>query len=127
MLAPLLWCAGLSPGAARVRAGEALAEVGLAGFGARKVQHLSGGQRQRVALARALAPLPSLVLADEPTAQLDRETGDAITAQLVDWVATHGATMLVVSHEHDVRDWAASARHVLRDGKLAESAVPADS
>ncbi|MCB2155377.1 ABC transporter ATP-binding protein [bacterium] len=123
VLTPLLWRGGNTPAEARNVAKAMLESVGLASLGQRKVEHLSGGQRQRVALARALAPEPRLVLADEPTAQLDKETGDAITALLVEWVAAHGATMLVVSHEHDVRDWAATARFVLREGQMAESTV----
>ncbi len=116
--APLLWTRKCSPKDALARASEALEAAGLAGFEKRGVDRLSGGQRQRVAIARALASEPQLVLADEPTAQLDRETAAGIVGLLKDYVRRTAAIMLVVSHENQAGDWNASMTLSLRDGKL---------
>ena len=81
---------------ARVQA--MLAEVGLAGLGHRLPQQLSGGQLQRVAIARALIHRPMLLLADEPTGNLDPRTADKVMDALVSQTRAHGASMVLVTH-----------------------------
>jgi len=84
---------------------EWLDAVGLAGRAAHRAAELSGGEQQRVALARALAKAPALLLADEPTAQLDTETGRAITA-LIRAAAGRGTAVLLATHDESVLDLA---------------------
>jgi putative ABC transport system ATP-binding protein len=84
--------------AARVQA--MLAAVGLQGLGARLPQQLSGGQLQRVAIARALVHRPALLLADEPTGNLDPSTALRVLDTLVDQTRQHGAALVLVSHSH---------------------------
>lgn len=97
------------PDPARVQA--ALDAVGLSGLGARLPQQLSGGQLQRVAIARALIHRPALILADEPTGNLDPETADKIMTALVDQTRAHGAACVMVTHS---RSAAQRADRVLR-------------
>jgi putative ABC transport system ATP-binding protein len=99
-----------------VRAREALAAVDLTDRMAHRPNQLSGGQRQRVAIARALINHPSILLADEPTGNLDTKTGLEILS-LFDKLHQSGNTIITVTHESDV---AARARRVihLRDGKI---------
>ena len=100
----------------RERAKEMLSMVGLADRTHHRPNELSGGQRQRVAIARALVNNPSLVLADEPTGNLDSRTGLEILA-LMDEIHAKGNTVILVTHEEDV---AARAHRIirLRDGKI---------
>ena len=99
-----------SPGARRaIRNGAAamLDHLGLGGHRARSVANFSGGERQRVAVARALATDPPILLADEPTASLDRENADRLIADLAALAAEKGTTLVVVSHDpalHAVMD-----------------------
>lgn len=100
------------------RARRALAEVGLAGLEERLVRQLSGGQRQRVGIARALVQEPSLILGDEPTANLDVRTAEEVLSLLVRLAEEHGATLVLSLH--DVR---AARRHCTRIVGLRDGAV----
>ncbi|TYK49585.1 ABC transporter ATP-binding protein [Actinomadura decatromicini] len=101
-----------------------LALVGLADHALQRPYELSGGQRQRVAIARALANRPRLLLADEPTGQLDSETAAAIMPLLRAVVAGEGVTIIVATHDNTLL---AQADRVLdlQDGKITETPVPA--
>ena len=108
--------------AARRRARELLEHVGLADRAATFPDRLSGGEQQRIALARALVHEPALILADEPTGNLDPATGEKMLDLLDRLVRDAGRTLLVVTHS---RELAAHADRVLRivDGRLEEGAV----
>jgi putative ABC transport system ATP-binding protein len=82
------------------RAGEMLAAVGLAGRGTDFPRQLSGGEMQRVAIARALAHRPALVLADEPTGNLDPDTADSVLELLRKEIKANGASAIMVTHSH---------------------------
>ena len=101
------------------RSREALAAVGLAGREAALSNELSGGQQQRVAIARALVNRPEIVLADEPTGNLDSRTGREIMELLVRLRRDLGLTIIMVTHDRDIADHA--ERHVVfRDGEIVE-------
>ncbi|HQT60022.1 MULTISPECIES: ABC transporter permease [unclassified Acidiphilium] len=116
---PLVYAAaGPVDGAARrARARTALGRLGLAGREANTPAQLSGGQQQRVAIARALINAPQLLLADEPTGNLDTRTSHEIMATLAALNSEQGVTILVVTHEQDIARY---ARRVLtmRDGRI---------
>ncbi|MCP3956710.1 MAG: ATP-binding cassette domain-containing protein [bacterium] len=111
---------GLTPGERQRRAAETLAAVGLADFRDRLPRNLSGGQRQRVAIARALAPRPRLVLADEPTASLDRTSGREVIEIVRGLARSEGVTVLLVTHDDRILDVADRILH-LEDGRLSDS------
>ncbi|WP_262402810.1 ABC transporter ATP-binding protein [Actinomadura sp. CNU-125] len=98
--------------------------VGLADHAAQRPHELSGGQRQRVAVARALANRPRLLLADEPTGQLDSETAAALMPLLRAIVASEGVTVIVATHDRTLLGQADRVLH-LEDGAITE--LPADA
>ena len=103
----------------RRRVMKTLADVGLQGMEHRRPNELSGGQQQRVAVARAIAGQPALVLADEPTANLDSKTGHELIALMRHLNEEHGVTFVFATHDEKVLD---AARRVVRlvDGQIAE-------
>jgi len=113
-LAPV---AGKDPGL-RVRALALLDEVGLLDRADHLPAHLSGGEQQRVAIARALSVEPRVILADEPTGNLDTKTGADAIDVLAGLAAEHGATVVVATHDAELAQ-RAPRRLAVRDGKLA--------
>jgi putative ABC transport system ATP-binding protein len=107
--------------ALRARAAEALARVGLADRAHAPPARLSGGERQRVAIARALFTGPAVLLADEPTGNLDAATGEDVIARFAA-LAREGLTVVVVTHEERVSRAATRVLH-LRDGRLGNGRV----
>jgi putative ABC transport system ATP-binding protein len=104
---------------ARARALAALGEVGLENRSGHSPDRLSGGEQQRVSIARALVGRPKLVLADEPTGNLDTETGDAVLELLSALPREHGAATIIVTHDARVAGFADRVL-MMRDGKLTE-------
>ena len=120
---PMLY-AGISSRERKERATEALARVGLGERARHKPGELSGGQRQRVAIARALVNNPSILLADEPTGNLDSATSEEIMS-LFKKLHENGQTIILVTHEPDI---AAHAHRqiILKDGKVARDVMSAE-
>lgn len=121
---PLVY-SGVSKDERRRRAEEALARVQLSDRMTHRPNELSGGQRQRVAIARAIVTAPSIILADEPTGNLDTKTGHDIMALFRDlWSA--GNTVILVTHEEEI---ARHARRIirLRDGRIESDTVNPDA
>ena len=112
--------AGVAKGERRRRSLELLEYVGLAQRADHRPSQLSGGEMQRVAIARAIANRPRLLLADEPTGELDRATGEQV-ASLLDRVNADGTALVIVTHDPEL---AGRARRVLtmRDGRIEEEA-----
>jgi ABC-type lipoprotein export system ATPase subunit len=104
------------------RAEEALALVGLERWAAHRPAEMSGGQQQRVAIARALVTRPPLLLADEPTGELDSTTGRNLLTLLREIVRSEGVTLVMASHDPTVREFADEI-YELRDGQIAGNAV----
>jgi putative ABC transport system ATP-binding protein len=108
--------AGASKSERRQRTAELLDYVGLAHRARHRPSQLSGGEAQRVAIARALANRPRLLLADEPTGELDRANGEHI-AELLDRVHADGTTVVVVTHDAALGE-RARRRLIMRDGEI---------
>nr|WP_031326532.1 ATP-binding cassette domain-containing protein [Rhodobacter capsulatus] len=113
-----------APAAARAeiaaRAEAALARLGLSPAGRRAAASYSGGERQRIAVARALAGDPAVLLADEPTASLDRANADRLSADLIALARQRGQTLIVASHDPALMALAGQVID-LRDGEIAEA------
>jgi putative ABC transport system ATP-binding protein len=117
---PLIY-AGVPAEERAERAKAALTSVGMAERMMHKPNELSGGQRQRVAIARALVNRPSIILADEPTGNLDSQTGNEIMA-LFDRLQAQGNTIVLVTHEHDIAEYAHRVVHI-KDGVVERDVV----
>lgn len=108
---------GLPPSERRLRVCALLDEVGIKDLAHRRSEELSGGQRQRVAIARALVTHPKIVLADEPTANLDSETGQKVMEIMRQLNKEHHVAFIVVTHDPIVTQYAKRTRQ-MRDGHL---------
>jgi len=118
----VMWVQGVEHEKRQERVSKLLAEVGLEGMEDRLPSELSGGQQQRVAIARAIAANPAVVLADEPTANVDSETADTLLDIMEKLNREHGVTFLFSTHDPKVMD---RARRLVRlvDGKVAKDEV----
>jgi len=105
----------------RTRAGELLERVGLAGRTEHRPLELSGGEQQRVAIARALANRPRVLLADEPTGNLDSTRARELLALLREMVDREGLTVLLVTHDHDLAGSFGDRIIMMKDGKVVSS------
>lgn len=118
VMLPLL-IQGWSAAAARPRAAQWLERVGLSGFAMQRPDRLSGGQRQRVAIARALVTHPKLVVADEPTANLDTANSDLVLDLLCEMSRSEQVTCVFATHDQRLMERA--RRHIqLRDGRIID-------
>jgi putative ABC transport system ATP-binding protein len=110
---------GVSPAERRANSTEILAEVGLAGLEDRRPSEMSGGQQQRVAVARAIVSRPALVLADEPTANLDSKTSDELMELFVELNSNHNTTFVIATHDRRVMAYAKRLIKML-DGRIVD-------
>ena len=108
------------------RVNDLLARVGIGEYGAHRPNELSGGQRQRVAIARALVTRPAIVLADEPTANLDSVTGQTIIDTMKELSRTDGTTFIFSTHDHRVMRHAGAIIR-LADGRFVDRVTPAEA
>ena len=110
---------GVAAAERRERSLAILEEVGLAGLGDRRPAQMSGGQQQRVAVARAIVSRPALVLADEPTANLDSHTSDQLMELFVELNTRHETTFVIATHDQRVMEY---ARRLIRmlDGRIVD-------
>ncbi|HKK06464.1 MAG TPA: ABC transporter ATP-binding protein [Gammaproteobacteria bacterium] len=113
-----LMLAGIEPEERRARVAKALEGLGLSDRAAHRPEQLSGGQRQRVAIARATVIEPALILADEPTGNLDRASGHDVI-HILEALNANGITLIVVTHDPELGGRARRRLHML-DGRLAE-------
>ncbi len=120
VMMPMLLERGRPDGAMRTRADELLAGVGLTPWRNNLASNMSGGQQQRVAVARALAMKPALLLADEPTGNLDTQSAQGVFDLMREVNRAHGTTILIVTHNHAL---AAQCGRILRivDGRISNS------
>jgi len=109
--------AGISPEKREKRAMELLSSLGLAKRAGHRPAELSGGERQRIAIARALANDPDIIVADEPTGNLDSSTGKKIMDILVDLHKNHKKTIIVVTHDPNIADYTEKTIHI-KDGNI---------
>jgi putative ABC transport system ATP-binding protein len=110
---------GVAAAARAERSAAILAEVGLGGLENRRPAEMSGGQQQRVAVARAIVSRPALVLADEPTANLDSKTSDSLMELFVELNQNHGTTFVIATHDQRVMAYAKRLISML-DGKIVD-------
>lgn len=110
---------GIAPAERRQRVKEMLAMVGLEGLGDRRPAQLSGGQQQRVAVARAMASNPDIILADEPTANLDSKTGISLLDVMRELNQERNMTFIFSTHDEKIMERATRLIH-LRDGKVEQ-------
>ncbi len=118
---PMIY-AGIPPAGRRERARAALARVGLAERAHHRPTELSGGERQRVAIARALVNDPAVILADEPTGNLDSRAGAEVMA-IFSELHRRGATIVLVTHEREIAEYAGRILF-FRDGRLVGEEIP---
>jgi predicted ABC-type transport system involved in lysophospholipase L1 biosynthesis ATPase subunit len=110
--------AGISPRERRSLATKALESVGLGARMRHRPTEMSGGENQRVAVARALVNQPQIVLADEPTGNLDTETAQQVMALILDHVRIHNATLVLVTHDEELAGDFTDRVIRLKDGRL---------
>jgi ABC-type lipoprotein export system ATPase subunit len=112
VMLPWYFSGGVSRASARRRAGEVLDRMGIGELASRRTAEMSGGQRQRVAIARALYPRPRLLIADEPTGNLDEATAASIAEELFGLPADMGAAVVVVTHDAQIAAMATDVLHI---------------
>jgi len=110
---------GVAAGERNAKARAILKEVGLEGLEERRPAEMSGGQQQRVAVARAVVSRPALILADEPTANLDSKTSDELMQLFTELNENHGSTFIIASHDQRVMNYAKRLVRML-DGRIVE-------
>ena len=113
---------GVAPKEIKERTAQVLADVGLEGYAKRRPKEMSGGQQQRVAIARALVKRPALILADEPTANLDSKIGREILELMLAMNKSVGTTFIFSTHDHMVMDYARRLVRIL-DGQIESDEV----